>query len=257
MDWRALVPLTVVLAVLLASVSCRGGRLIQQYEYEEDVYLQLDGSATVIVNASAPALAALRGLDLPAEPGARLDRDRLRAAYESDLTAVKRVSRSWRRSGRRFVQVWMTVSDIRRLPSVAPFDWSEYSLTDMPEMHVFKQIVRGQPRQAPEAAGWEGRELVAFRLHLPSRIHYHNVRDLETDEPGSVERGNILTWEQRLTDRLAGKPLEMEARIDRRSILHRTLWLFAGAFGAAVALLGALIWWTARRGKTPTEPAST
>ena len=36
--------------------------------------------------------------------------------------------------------------------------------------------------------------------------------------------------------------------MDRQSILYRTLWLFAGAFTAAVALIGALIWWTMRRG---------
>jgi preprotein translocase subunit SecG len=33
-----------------------------------------------------------------------------------------------------------------------------------------------------------------------------------------------------------------------QSILHRTLWLFAGAFAAAVLVLVALIWWAMRRG---------
>ena len=36
--------------------------------------------------------------------------------------------------------------------------------------------------------------------------------------------------------------------MDRQSILYRTLWLFAGAFGAAVALIACLIWWTMRKG---------
>lgn len=237
----------ILVGVLCLSLACRGGRLLRQYEYEEDVYLDLDGSATVIVNASVPALIALRGLDLPADAGARLDRDRVRAAYESSATDVKRVSRPWRRSGRRFVQIRMEVDDIRKLPSARPFDWSEYSLTATPEMHVFKQVVRGQPRQAPTGAGWDGRELIAFRLHLPSRIHYHNVRDVETNETGEVDRGNILTWEQRLIDRLAGKPLEMEVRMDRQSIFYRTLRLFAGAFAAAVLLLGAIVWWVGRK----------
>jgi hypothetical protein len=241
---------TILAGVLCLSLACRGGGLIRQYEYEEDVYLDLDGSATVVVNASAPALIALRGLDLPADAGARLDRDRVRAAYESDVTDVRRVSRPWRRAGRRFVQIRIAVPDIRKLPSAKPFEWSEYSLTETADTHVFKQIVRGAGRQAPTDAGWDGRELVAFRLHLPSRIHYHNVRDVETNETLDVERGNILTWEQRLTDRLAGKALEMEVRMDRQSILYRTLWLFAAAFGAAVLVLGSIIWWTARRGKS-------
>jgi hypothetical protein len=36
--------------------------------------------------------------------------------------------------------------------------------------------------------------------------------------------------------------------MDSQSILYRTLWLFGGAFAAAVALLGFLIWMTMRRG---------
>ena len=46
--------------------------------------------------------------------------------------------------------------------------------------------------------GWTGRELVAFRLHLPSKITYHTTRQ---------RRGNILVWEQPLADRLRGVPL--------------------------------------------------
>ncbi len=98
-------------------------------------------------------------------------------------------------------------------------------------------------------------ELVAFRLHLPSRIGWHNARELETNETSDIARGNILVWEQLLTDRLDGRPVAIEVRMDRQSILYRTLWLFAGAFAAAVALIGALIWWTMRRapreGETP------
>jgi hypothetical protein len=37
-------------------------------------------------------------------------------------------------------------------------------------------------------------------------------------------------------------------RMSSQSILHRTLWLFAGAFGAALLTLGAIIWWTVRKG---------
>jgi hypothetical protein len=245
-----------LVAVVFLSLACRGGRFIRQYEYEEDVYLDLDGTATVVVNASLPALVALHGLDLPLDADSRFDRDRVRAAYESAVADVQRVSRSWRRAGRRFVQIRIDVPDIRKLPSAKPFDWSEYSLTEASGMHVFKQVVRGEVRAAPPGVAWDGRELVAFRLHLPSRIHYHNVRDVETNETGDVERGNILTWEQRLSDRLAGRPLEMEARMDRQSILGRTLRLFAGAFGAALLVLGAIIWWTARRGRQPTARSS-
>jgi hypothetical protein len=91
--------------------------------------------------------------------------------------------------------------------------------------------------------------MVAFKLHLPSRIFYHNVRDIETNQTGEVERGNIVRWEQRLSDRLAGVPVAMEVRMDSESILNRTLWLFAGAFGAAMLMLAMAIWWVVRRGR--------
>ncbi len=53
----------VVIAVL-ASIAC-GSVIARKYEYEEEIFLSLDGSATVYVNASVPALVSLRGLSLP------------------------------------------------------------------------------------------------------------------------------------------------------------------------------------------------
>jgi hypothetical protein len=203
-----------------------------------------------MVNASIPALVSLRGIDLPIDPAARLDPDRIRAAYASPLVEVTRVSRPWRRQGRRFVQVRLRVADIRRLSDVAPFSWSAYELAEKDGVVVYRQTL-GKSAMRPASltnVGWNGRELVAFKLHLPSKIVWHNARDLETNEPRGIERGNILTWEQALTDRLDGRPIAIEVRMDRQSILHRTLWLFAGAFAAAVLLIVILIWLTMRRG---------
>ena len=70
---------------------------------------------------------------------------------------------------------------------------------------------------------WDGKELVGFKLHAPSRIFFHNVRRLEDGSPGDADRGNILTWEQTLADRRAGQPLRMEVRMGPESILFRTL----------------------------------
>jgi hypothetical protein len=94
-----------------------------------------------------------------------------------------------------------------------------------------------------------GDEIVAFRLHLPSHIRYHNARDIDTGNPRTIQRGNILTWEQRLSDRLQGTPIQIEVRMDSESILYRTLSLFAVAFVAALGALGFLIWLTMRRGR--------
>lgn len=240
----------IVLLIVIAIVSSACGRgFLRQYEYEEEIYLDVDGSATVAVTGSLLALRVLRGLDVGDDPRARPDRPSLRRAFDSTVARVTRVSRLWRRDGRRFVHVVLEVDDIRKLSGAPPFDWSEYSLTREGETQIFRQVVRGRPVPADARAqrAWDGSERVAFRLHLPSRIRYHNVRDLDTGDARGVDRGNILTWEQRLADRLDGKPLDMEARTDRQSILYRTLWLFGGAFGAAVLTLAAVVWWTARR----------
>ena len=45
----------------------------------------------------------------------------------------------------------------------------------------------------------------------------------------------------------AGHP-QLLFELDSQSILYRTLWLFAGAFAAAVAVLGFIIWMTVRKG---------
>ena len=246
---RAALLAVVLLAAGPALSGCRGPLFGRPYEYEEDLTLNLDGSGTLVVNASVPALVVLRGLDLPASRMARLDRVKVRELYTSPYAEVLRVN-EWVRDGRRFVGVRLGVPDVRNLPKARPFSWSTYTLVPAAGQHVFTERV-GASAFRPGTlgnVGWKGDELVAFRLHLPSRITFHNARQFDTNEPRSVERGNILTWEQRLTDRLDGVPVEITVRMDSESILYRTLWLFAGAFTAAVLVLGLLIWLTVRRG---------
>jgi hypothetical protein len=246
---RAVV-LAFVMTAFASSVACKGGVLGKQYEYEEDLYLALDGSATMVVNTSVPALVALRGIDLDPAGTTRLDVDKIRVAYQSPVTEVTRISPPWRRGGRRFVQIRLDVKDVRKLSDAAPFSWSHYALAAQDGHHVFEQTV-GAAALRPgtlQSVGWNGSEVVAFRLHLPSRIIWHNARDLETGQARSTSRGNILAWEQHLTDRLDGTPVHIRVEMDSQSILHRTLWLFAGAFVAAVTVLALLIWFTVRKG---------
>jgi hypothetical protein len=234
-----------LLFVILSSASCAPGGLFgKRYEYEEDLTLDLDGSATLTINASLPALIALRGMALDMS-APRVDRDRVRALYQSQVANVRRVSRPWRRDGRTYVQVRIEAPDIRRLSEAAPFNWSRYELTRQGDETLYRQTV-GASAFKPgtlKNVGWTGSEIVAFRLHLPSRILEHNSRDVETDQPTAVQRGNIVAWEQHLSDRLDGKPVSIAVRMSSQSILHRTLWLFGGAFAAAVLVLVALIWW--------------
>jgi hypothetical protein len=255
MDASARVRVARLLIVLAACASACGGPIFgKAYEYEEDVYVSLDGSADLTINTSIAALVALRGIALNVDPSTRLDREQVRAAYTSPVSEVTRVSRPWTRQGRRFVQVRVHAPDLRKLSQAPPFAWSTYALNQDEKngVYVYKQTV-GASALHPgtlKNVGWKGGELVAFRLHLPSKILYHNARTLETNEPSDIARGNILAWEQPLTDRLDGRPLTIEVRMDRQSILYRTLSLFVGAFAAAVALIAIIIWLAIRKGAT-------
>src|SRR5262245_33505935 len=95
-------------AVMLAAAAlvlsaCSGG-FFRQYEYEEEMYLSLDGSATVFVHSSVPALNALRGSTFDPRPNARLDRDAVRDFFSTPVTRVTRVSSS-RRNNRVFAHI--------------------------------------------------------------------------------------------------------------------------------------------------------
>jgi hypothetical protein len=249
-QWLAVAVVIAVAAVVWFRAGVMRDLFGRQYEYEEDLTIDVDGSGTLTINASLAALNTLRGLDV--DPlASSVDRDRIRALYQSNVARVTSVPRPWSRHGRHFVQINLEFDDVRRLHETAPLSWSRYELTAQTGQHLFRQTV-GPSALKPgtlKNVGWEGGELVAFRVHLPSRILEHNARDLEKNEPTGIHRGNILGWEQHLADRLDGKPVTIEVRMDSQSILYRTLFLFAGAFTAAVLTLVLLIWWTMRRGR--------
>ena len=242
------IPSALIVAAVLATLpcvsACAGTGLVKYYEYEEDVYLSIDGSATIYLNASIPALVNLRGMDLDVRPTANVDRAKVRRLFTTGATRVTRVSR-WRRFGRQFVQVRMTVDDIRKLGSSPPFSWATYQLDRRDGLVVYRQQL-GAPAGRPVGdVGWKGNELLAVRLHLPSRILYHNAG------AGNLKRGNILVWEQPLTERQAGTPLDIEARIEETSILYSTLLLFAASGALALLVLAAIIWWVIKKGRQP------
>jgi len=236
---RSWVPI-VVAALLVAGCSGRG-LLKKQYEYEEEVYLALDGSATVNVNASVPALVALRGAHLNVNPQSRFDRDAVRAFFTGPGATVTALSAS-RRYGRRFVHVSLNVNDIRSLQRLAPFAWSTYQFVRDGDVYEFKQVVGAPASTQVGHVGWNGSELTTFRLHLPSKITDDNA-------PTPVQRGNIVEWEQPLADRLRGTPVDIQVAMQTKTILANTLLLFVATMAAAFATIGALLWWVARKGR--------
>jgi len=250
--WKPLSLLMCLAVVALSATSC-ANPLARQYEYDEQTYLSIDGSATVVLSASVAALASMRGLPLDPAPQARVSSDDVRRVFEAAGCEVERAARPWRRDGRRFVQARLHIGDVRKAASCGVLAWSSYGFEVSPEQIRYTQTVGAPagtvPATAPPGIAWNGSELVAFKLHLPSRVTYQNARELAGGEPRALERGNIVTWEQRLSDRLAGVPIAIEVRTESESILFRTVSLFAGAFAAAVLVLILLIWFTIRRGR--------
>lgn len=244
-----------VCAVLCCSAmaaACSGGAFKPQYEYEEEVYLDLDGSATLNLNASVPALVALHGVDLPTDPRARLDRGKVRALFaHAGSPATLSVSR---RDGRRFVHVSVEVPDVRQLAALQPFSWSTYQFTRDEDRVEYRQTVGAVSAKAPTSAeaaagrrdvgdlGLDGSEVVAFRMHVPSEILFEN-------SAADVRRGNIVEWEQPLSSRLRGEPLELRVQMAPESILRNTLLLFGSTVVAAAAAFAVVLWWIARRGR--------
>jgi hypothetical protein len=231
----------VLIAAAVLASACRGV-LKKEYEYEEELYLDLDGSATLYVNASVPALVALRGIDLDTNPRSRFARERLRESYEGPGVTVRTPTTS-RRSGRRFVHVRVDAERLADLQKLAPFAWSTYSMRRRDDVIEFRQLVGAPVARIVGDVGWTGEELVAFRMHLPSRIPWHNA------PAGTVQRGNILEWEQPLRERLKGAPLDIRAHMATQSILYSTLVLFGGTVVAAAASFAVAIWWMARKGR--------
>ena len=142
MRLRTAAALIALAAAAVAACSHRLAFIAPDYEYEEDLTLSLDGSATLVVNASVPALIALRGVALDTALGSRADllKAKIHDVYDSPYSHVMRVS-SWIRYGRRFVGVRLRVPDIRALPKIAPFSWSAYELrTDVGQV-VYRQTL--------------------------------------------------------------------------------------------------------------------
>ena len=231
----------VLALVSAACVAGCGSVLRQQHEYEEEIYLGLDGSATLNLSASVPALVALRGVDLPVDPDAWLDRSRVRQLFQTPAgDAIVSLSR---RDGRRFVHVSLEVDDVRQLAQLAPLAWSTYRFDRRDEVLEFEQSIGPSAGKDVGDVGWDGSEVVGFKMHLPSEILFENA-------DGTVQRGNILEWEQPLTARLASEPLQLEAHMATESILQKTLLLFGSTIVAAAVAFAAVLWWVARRGRT-------
>jgi len=212
-----------------------------RYEYEEEVFLKIDGSGEIYLNGSRELFAALRGVGGSPDPHF-VTAESLWRFYDSPTLEVISV-RSSRREGRQHFQLRARFDDLSRLSEHPAFAGRRFWLErkNDSELSLTVEIPGGEKVSGVRGLYREGE--VAFRFHFPSPVRFHN-------SPGGVRRGNIVAWEQPLAEHLGGVPLTLAARFDQRTVLAAAVLLF----GTAVLLVGAgvglglyLVWRLGRR----------
>jgi hypothetical protein len=199
----------------------------KQYEYEEEIYLALDGTATVNVNASVAALDALRGATFDVNPRARLDRGRARVlrgpGTRSRASACRDATVAGSCTSRRLDDDPPAVT-VRAVRVVAVSTRSRRRGRGVPQ-------VVGAPA-ADTVADSDGRE----RARCLSRPHPepHPVSQL-ADRRFSAATSRVGAAAARS---LSGVPLDLQVQMEPQSILYSTLLLFAGTIVAAAATFG-------------------
>jgi hypothetical protein len=231
-------------AALLLVTALRG---CLTYEYEHEIWLQVDGSGVVHVTGRPALWTAFKSLPLDeSDPDAM--KKAVRQLFEESGLDVRRVTVT-RRRGHRYLFVSAAFRDVNRISYTRAFPDLRVGL----RREDGRLMMDGSWQRPIEAlpGGEKDREgLVAVRFHLPSKVYSHrNAAD-------GVERGNILGWRQDTAAALDGGRLEFGATMDERSILSSTVMLFAGAVVLAVVLLSVALWAAVRQGRKDLERSS-
>lgn len=212
--------------LLLAASACA------TYEYEEEVFLEVDGSGQIRMSGSTDAIAALHDLE---EAGV----ESAKALFEGEGVEILSALAT-EREGRTFVHVEARFSDWEKLCRLPAFHERRCRLTKGADDLALDLSLPSPQAAAPETA--DPQALLALRYHFPSTIRYHNA-------PGGIERGNILSWKRTLREHFAGRPLDLEARFDRRTVLAATARVMGLALGLVAASITAALWVMVRKGR--------
>jgi len=223
--------------VLLLALSLRG---CVAYEFEHEFWIRVDGSGSVNVTARPELWGAMKGVRVsPTDEDAA--GQTVRALFESSGLRVRRVTLT-HRAGRPYVFVAADFTDVNRLAGTPAFP--DLALSVRPEGENLRMDGRwSRPPGLPDVPLESRDGLMAVRFHLPSKVYSHR------NAFAGVERGNIVAWRETVTEGLAGRPLDVGALIDRRSILRSTIGLFAIAIVLALGILATVLWWVVRKGR--------
>ena len=196
------------------------------YEYEEEVFLDVDGSGRLRVSGSSEILEVLHDLSEGGNTSSMASR------FEGPGFELDSV-RETERDGRRFIHVQGRFTDWNELCAHPAFAERECGLdvTDDDELELTLTLPKPKG-SAPEGAPPDA--TLALRFHFPSAVHYHNAH-------GDIERGNIIGWERTVSEHFDADALVVEARFERRSVLATTAIILGTAvafvlFSAALAL---------------------
>lgn len=204
------------------------------YEYEEEVFLAVDGSGRIRVSGSEEMLAALH-VD-PAHPVTTATIAELFQGPGVEIDSVRETERR----GRRFLHVQGRFDEwnhLCALPAFADRDCRlEMSDEELALYLTLPAPERGIPDRVPADA------VLALRFHFPSSVRYHN-------SPRGIERGNIIEWERSPAELIDESELRVEARFERRSVLASTLVVLGTAFGIVAGAVGLALWLMVRKGR--------
>jgi hypothetical protein len=202
------------------------------YEYEEEVFLEVDGSGEIRMSGSTAAVRALHGLD---EAGA----GEAKALFEGEGVEVLSALET-ERDRRKFVHVEARFAGWNELCRLRAFRGRRCLLTKEDEGLGLELSLPSPRAAAPE--GLDPQALLALRYHVPSTIRFHN-------SPGGIERGNILSWKRTLREHFAGRPLDVEVHFDRRTVLAATISVMGLALALVAASIGTALLVMVRKGR--------
>lgn len=205
------------------------------YEYEEEVFLEVDGSGRFRISGSREALGVLH-------PLSDVSTDRIRDYFDEPQIELDSV-RETERDGRTFIHVQGRFSDWNRFCEHPAFSGRRCALITTPDLLAIESTV---PRPMESDLPTDADAPIAFRFHFPSTVRFHNSRH-------GIERGNIVRWQRSMGEHFGSDPLVIRARFEKRSVLETTVRVLLAATGLVVLAVSTIIVLMVRKGRRQLE----